>query len=78
MDKPAQPAHYEICVRGVLGHTVLAGFPGLDARTEKGDTVLSGMSLDRAGLHGALNEIEALGLELVEVRRLPDPKDPAA
>jgi hypothetical protein len=76
MEKSAQPAHYEIRVRGVLGDTFLAGFLEVDTRTENGNTVLSGMLLDRAGLHGVLNEIEALGLELVEVRRQPDLVDP--
>jgi len=36
-----------------------------------GDTVLTGPLPDRAALHGVLAEIEALGLELLEVRRLP-------
>jgi hypothetical protein len=33
------------------------------------ETVLTGV-LDRPGLHGVLAEIEALGLDLLEVRRL--------
>ena len=33
------------------------------------ETVLTGM-LDRPGLHGVLAEIEALGLDLLEVRQL--------
>jgi hypothetical protein len=36
-----------------------------------GDTVLTGSLPDRAALYGVLAEIEALGLELLEVRRLP-------
>ena len=36
-----------------------------------GDTVLTGPLRDRAALYGVLAEIEALGLELLEVRRLP-------
>ena len=35
------------------------------------DTALIG-TLDQAALHGALNRILALGLELVELNRLPD------
>jgi hypothetical protein len=34
-----------------------------------GQTVLTGL-LDRSALYGVLAEIEALGLDLVEVRRL--------
>jgi hypothetical protein len=36
------------------------------------DTVLEGTVDDGAALHGLLRRIEALGLELVEVRRLLD------
>ena len=35
------------------------------------DTVLAGALPDQAALHGVLAEIEDLGLELLEVRRLP-------
>jgi hypothetical protein len=34
-------------------------------------TVLTGV-LDQCGLHGVLTEIEALGLDLLEVRQLPE------
>jgi hypothetical protein len=61
---------YQISVRGHLGPTMLAAFPGLDAGTYGEDTVLTGV-LDQAALHGALAQIEALGLELLLVRRLP-------
>ena len=45
-------------------------FPDLQARTRGDDTVLTGLSADQAALYGVLAEIEALGLELIEVRRL--------
>jgi hypothetical protein len=35
------------------------------------ETVLTGPVEDQAALHGLLRRIEALGLELLEVRRLP-------
>jgi hypothetical protein len=37
------------------------------------ETVLHGPVQDQAELYGLLDRIQALGLELVEVRRLPDP-----
>jgi hypothetical protein len=43
----------------------------LQAQASGGDTVLTGPLPDRAALHGVIAEIEALGLELLEVRRLP-------
>ena len=63
---------YEIRVRGHLGQTVLRGFAELQAETHGDDTVLEGPLPDQAALHGVLAQIEALGLELLEVRRLPD------
>jgi len=45
--------------------------PALQAKASGGDTVLTGPLPDRAALYGVLAQIEALGLELLEVRRLP-------
>ena len=63
-------AGYQIRVRGHLGATTLRAFPALHAETRGHDTVLRGVA-DQAALHGVLAQIEALGLELLEVRRLP-------
>jgi hypothetical protein len=65
------PRWYEIQVRGHLGATLRAAFPGLQARPDGPDTVLCGVVPDQAALYGVLAEIEALGLELLEVRRVP-------
>jgi len=65
---------YQIRVRGHLGATMLRAFPALRAETQDQDTLLRGAVADQAALHGVLTQIEALGLELLEVRRLqPDP-----
>jgi hypothetical protein len=68
MTEPGKSQRYEIRVRGVLGETLLQAFPDLQARTEGRETVLSGELADRAALHGMLAQIEALGLELLEVQ----------
>ena len=65
------PQRYQIRVRGRLGQTIRSAFPSLHARADGGDTVLTGMLADQAALYGVLAEAEALGLELIEVRRLP-------
>jgi hypothetical protein len=65
------PARYEIRVRGQLGTTMLRAFPTLHADRRGGDTLLRGAVADQAALHGVLAQIEALGLELLELRRLP-------
>jgi hypothetical protein len=63
------PQRYEIRVRGRLGETISSAFPALQARTDGDDTVLAGVLADQAALYGVLAEAEALGLELIEVRR---------
>ena len=63
------PARYVIRIHGHLGATVLSAFPALAPRRQGADTVLTGL-LDRSALYGVLAEIEALGLDLVEVRCL--------
>ena len=72
----ARPQVYQITVRGLLGQTISSAFPALRARAEGGDTVLTGVLDDKAALYGVLAEAEALGLELIEVRRLPPPGEP--
>jgi hypothetical protein len=66
---PATPVRYEIRVRGVLSETLLAAFPGLQGEALDGETLLTGALPDQAALHGVLAQVEALGLELLEVRR---------
>jgi hypothetical protein len=65
------PPQYQISVRGHLGETMLSAFPGLRAQCSGQGTVLTGALPDQAALYGVIAEIEALGLELLEVRRLP-------
>ena len=63
------PAPYLIRINGHLGATVLSAFPALAPQRHGVHTVLTGL-LDRSALYGVLAEIEALGLDLVEVRQL--------
>ena len=63
------PALYMIRINGHLGATVLSAFPAMAARPDGAHTVLTGL-LDRSALYGVLAEIEALSLDLLEVRQL--------
>ena len=62
-------ARYEIRVRGALGETLLVAFPDFRAELRPAETLLVGAVTDRAALHAVLAQIEALGLELLEVRQ---------
>ena len=62
---------YEIRIKGRLSDSLLAAFEGLTATVEPVETVLHGPVEDQSSLHGLLDRIQSLGLELVEIRRLP-------
>jgi hypothetical protein len=62
--------NYEIRIKGRVGDTLLASFEGLDAEIEPAETVLRGNQLDQAALHGVLDRVRSLGLELLEVRQV--------
>ena len=66
---------YEFRIRGHLGATTRRAFPALHAETQGRDTLLRGAVTDQAALHGVLAQVEALGLELLELRRLPREPD---
>jgi hypothetical protein len=69
--------YYEIRIRGPIGRTLLQAFLELKARRSGPDTVLSGRLADRSALYGVIHQIEALALELFEVRS-PSPRATAA
>ena len=51
----------------------LVDFEEMDMRSE---TVLRGVVEDQAALHGLLERIRDLGVELVDVRQVPNPAEP--
>ncbi len=63
------PAPYMIRINGCLGATVLSAFPAPAPQHHGAHTVLTGL-LDRSALYGVLGEIEALGLDLLEMQKL--------
>jgi hypothetical protein len=63
------PALYMIRINGHLGATVLSAFPAMAPRLQGAETVLTGL-LDQSALYGVLADIEALGLDLLEIRKL--------
>jgi hypothetical protein len=66
------PGFYAIRIKGRLGATALSAFPSMAAELEGSETVLTGPLEDQSALFGVLAQIEALGLDLVELRQLSD------
>jgi hypothetical protein len=66
-----------IRIKGHLGATILSAFPAMRPQQDGACTVLTGL-LDRSALYGVLAEIDALGLDLLEVRRLPPERESPA
>jgi hypothetical protein len=73
----AASARYLIRINGHLGATLLSAFPALAGRRQGAQTVLTGV-LDRSALYGVLAQVEALGLDLLEVRQLPPGESPGS
>jgi hypothetical protein len=66
----SMPVHYEIRVNGRLSGD-LASSLGLQADVHPVETTLHGEVRDRVELHTLLDKLDALGLEVVELRRTP-------
>jgi hypothetical protein len=64
------PSDYEIRVKGRLTDTVTNVFEDFTASVKPAETTLRGEVRDQAELHGLLEQIQSLGLELIEVKRL--------
>ena len=64
------PGLYTIRIKGRLGATVLSAFPSMVSELEGSETVLTGLLEDRSAVFGVLLQIEALGLELIELRQV--------
>jgi hypothetical protein len=64
-------ADYAFRISGRVPPALTAALEPLKALETSADTLLVGPVTDRAALHGHIAHLEALGLELVELRRLP-------
>ena len=68
---PTPSGLYTIRIKGRLGATALSAFPTMVSELKAGETVLTGSLEDRSAVFGVLAQIEALGLELLELRHIP-------
>jgi hypothetical protein len=62
---------YEFVLRGEIGDRFGLLFEGMQLARTPGHTVLEGVVLDQAHLHGLIERIQELGIELVSVNPLP-------
>ena len=65
------PQVYELRVRGSVPASVLDEIGALDMGEEPPLTILRTEPTDQAGLHGLLQRVRSLGLDLIEVRASP-------
>ena len=72
------PQVYELRVRGIVPDEVLREIGAVDVGEEPPLTVLRTEPTDQAGLHGLLQRLRSLGLDLLEVRATPVLGEPGA
>jgi hypothetical protein len=68
---PDQPTIYQIRIKGHLGQQWTDWFEGLTITLEEGgETLLTGLVIDQAALHGLLKKVRDLGMPLLSVNRV--------
>ena len=68
MHDSTMPRRYRIVVRGRLGEHLATAFgPPLELASTAGESVLTGTVADQAQLHGLLDRLRDLGIQLVSV-----------
>ena len=66
-----EPIRYEIVVAGELGGTEIGMLEGMTVTTRAGRSTISGV-VDQSHLHGVLEWLGDVGIELVSVRSVTD------
>ena len=64
------PTDYEIRIKGRLSDSLSDAFEDFTTAVKPAETVIRGEVRDQSELHGVLERIQSLGLELIEVRRI--------
>ena len=66
---------YQIVVRGRLSSRYERAFDGATLEPRNGQTTLRAELADQSQLYGLLNRLRDLGIELVSVNAVPEPRD---
>jgi hypothetical protein len=64
------PTGYEFRVKGRLSDSLSEAFEDFTTAVKPAETVIRGEVRDQSELHGVLERIQSLGLELIEVRQV--------
>ena len=67
-----QPTRYRIVVAGELSRRFAPAFDGMTVQCTRGETAITGVVVDQSQLHGLLDRVGDLGLELVSVNAVGD------
>ena len=67
MQKSTEPSRYRVVVRGRLGEHLARCFEHLELEAQAGESSLTGTFTDQAQLHGLLDRLRDLGIQLVSV-----------
>ena len=72
MTGDARGTRYEFVLRGEIGDHFGLLFDGMRLERVHGTTVLTGPVRDQAHMHGVIERIQELGIELVSINPLED------
>jgi hypothetical protein len=67
-----QPSRYRVVVRGRVGKYLAAAFDQLDVESQGDQSSLTGTFADQAQLHGLLDRLRDLGIQLISVNPVED------
>ena len=70
------PTWYRIVVTGELSDRFASAFDGMTLQCSGGQTTITGMVLDQSQLHGLLDRVGELALDLVSVNAIGDEDPP--
>jgi hypothetical protein len=68
-------SNYEFRIKGRLSDSVSDAFQDFTTSVKPAETIVRGDLRDQSELHGVLERIRSLGLELIEVRRLDETEE---
>jgi hypothetical protein len=66
---------YELSFKGAASDTLARAFEGCEVTTQRGITIVRSGVADQAALQGLIERVNALGLELLDVQLVAEPRN---